>query len=226
MTCASALTLRRHFVDLLESKNLMTPAVTMWKTNWRWSSTTVLGQQARNFPSCKELSFLPWSDVAFDRWPTHLNRVLSKSQAIELLAFLRVTARSRKDQDREHLLVLPHSSLPQWPLPPLWASWIFEEFAVRLSFSPFLLDLSDAPESTTNSRSSAYLGFGRRVKSSFVRFLELADIFCQVPCSSAGASLLFQGCVLCSFLEFWSTRIALSKFALLHDDAPFLSRMF
>ena len=54
MDCAYALTLLRHFVNLLDSKNLMNPAVAMKKTNLRWSLTTILGQLGRNFPSCTE----------------------------------------------------------------------------------------------------------------------------------------------------------------------------
>ena len=75
---------------------------------------------------------------------------------IELQACLRVFAPSRRDQDRERILVLPRLfALSHWPLPPLRGSCISAEFPFRLSLNPFLLSMcTDAPESTTNSRSS------------------------------------------------------------------------
>ena len=65
----------RHFVNLLDSKKYsMSLAETMWKTNLRWSLTTILGkQQERNFPSCTELFSHLGSDVALDHWSTHVN---------------------------------------------------------------------------------------------------------------------------------------------------------
>ena len=87
-----------------------------------------------------ELFSHSWSDVAFDRWPTHMNnRALRRvSQAIELQACPRVTALSRRDQDREHILVLPRSFAPlHWRSPPLLGFWTFEGFPVGLSLNPF-----------------------------------------------------------------------------------------
>ena len=68
------------------------------------------------------------------------NRALRRGfQATELHACPRVFAPSRRDQDRERVLVLPHSfALPHWLLPPLWCSWTFEKYPVSLSLSPFI----------------------------------------------------------------------------------------
>ena len=67
-----------------------------------------------------------------------------------------VFAPSRRVRDRERMLVLPRLfALLHWPLPPLWFSWISAECPFRPSSNPFLLSMcKDAPESTTNSRSS------------------------------------------------------------------------
>ena len=103
-------------------------------------------------------SSLVWSTVAFDRWPTHRYiRVLRKVfQAIDLQACNRVFAPSRRDQDRERILVLPRLfALHRWPLPPLWGSWISAgspSISSELK-SVLLSTYIDAPESTTNSRS-------------------------------------------------------------------------
>ena len=74
----------------------------------------------------------------------------------EMQAYLRVFAPSRRDQDRERILVL---ALPQCPLPPLWGSWISAS-----ELKSFLLNMCiDAPESTTNSRSSGDFEVGASV---------------------------------------------------------------
>ena len=118
----------RHFVNLLDSKRYsMSPAVTMWKTNWRWNLTTIQGQQeARIFRLALNL-LLVWSSAASDHWPTHrYNRVLRRAfQVMELQACHRVFAPSRRDQDREHILVPLVFALPSWPQSPLWCSWTF-----------------------------------------------------------------------------------------------------
>ena len=77
-------------------------------------------------------------------------------------ACLRATAQSRGDGDREHVLVHPRSfALLQWPVPPLWCSWIFGEFPVRLSLNPFC----SACALTLRSRLPilALLAFSKRV---------------------------------------------------------------
>ena len=75
-------------------------------------------------------------------------------------ACLRVFAPSRRDQDRERILVLPRLfALLQCPLPPLWGSWISAS-----ELKSFLLNMCiDAPESTTNSRSSGDFEVGASV---------------------------------------------------------------
>ena len=65
-----------------------------------------------------------------------------------------------------------------------------------------LIMCTDAPESSTNSRSSGlfevircrhYLCFTRNFERSFVRILELVNVFRQIPRCFAGASFLVQG---------------------------------
>ena len=140
--CASVLTLLCHFAVLLDSKRYsMTPAVTMYKANLRWSLTTTPGhQQARNYPFCIRSSSHSWSDVAFDHWSNRMrNRVLRRPCLMSGRQVCpRITPLVRRDQDRKHIPALPRSiALRHWPIPPLWGSWIFEEFPVRLSSSPF-----------------------------------------------------------------------------------------
>ena len=73
------------------------------------------------------------STVVSDRFATHKNiRVLLRVfQAIELQAYLRIIAQSRRSQHREHVLVLvlPHLfALLHWLSLPLWGFWISTEF--------------------------------------------------------------------------------------------------
>ena len=86
------------------------------------------------FPFCTKclpLFGYPWLSAA---GPLTGIRVF---QVVELLACHRVFALSRRDQDRERLLVLLHSfAFPCWPLPPLWGSWISAESPFRLSSKP------------------------------------------------------------------------------------------
>ena len=123
----------RHFALMLDLKMCLTsPAVAMWRTNWYYQNwTRIQGrQEVRNFPFCIKLSSLVWSTRAFDRWPTHVYiRVLRRVfQVIEMQACHRVFAPSRRDQDRQRILVLPRLfAIHRWPLPPLWGSWISAE---------------------------------------------------------------------------------------------------
>ena len=84
---------------------------------------------------------------------------------IELQACHRVFAPSRRDQERERFLVLPRLfALPRWPLPPLWGSWISANLSISSELESFLLSMCiDAPESTTNSRSSGIFEVGAGV---------------------------------------------------------------
>ena len=92
------------------------------------------------------------------------------------------------------------------------------------SFLPSMC--TDAPESTSNARSSGffgrgcghYRGFAKRIERIFSSFFEPIDTFLQVPCFSAGASLLTLGFVLRSFLECWTPRNSILKFTFLHDS--------
>ena len=71
-------------------------------------------------------------------------------------AFLREIVLSRRDPDRERKLVLPRLfALLHWAYAPQWGSWIFAKYPIHLSINLFLLIMYiDAPELTTNSRSS------------------------------------------------------------------------
>ena len=58
------------------------------------------------------------SDVAFDHWPTHMNNRARRRVCLMTgrLACHRVFAPSRRDQDRERILVLPRLfALLHWP---------------------------------------------------------------------------------------------------------------
>ena len=74
-----------------------------------------------------------------------------------LQACHQVFAPSGRDQDRERKLVLPRLfALPRWPLSLLWG--------ISSELNTFLLNMCiDAPESTTNSRSSAGFEVGAGV---------------------------------------------------------------
>ena len=82
-------------------------------------------------------------------------------------------------------------------------------------------------ESTTNSRSSGYFWSGRwrcpgskgRVKCSFVRTLELVNIFRQVHLCFAGASFLLHGDLSWPLLKHRSARITLTRLTLLDDPS-------
>ena len=110
-------------------------------TNLRSSLMTTLGQQQeRNISYCTKLFSHFWSIVAFDHWRTHwYTRVLRRVCLMTgMQACQREFALSRRAQGRERFLVLLHLfALLQWPLSPLWGSWIFEGFPVRLSWKLF-----------------------------------------------------------------------------------------
>ena len=69
-----------------------------------------------------------------------------------------------------------------------------------------------------------YPGFSRRAERIFFILFEFLDILWQVPCFSAGASLLLHGFILRSILEFWSPQN--SDFCMTPCDGHFLSRIF
>ena len=101
-----------------------------------------------------------WSIVEFHRFSTHMNiRVLSKAyQAIELLAFLCVIALLRTDRDPEQKRVLPR--LFALPVRGHYRRRVLNLRKVSISseLKSFLLSMCiEAPESTTNMRSSVFL---------------------------------------------------------------------
>ena len=63
----------------------------------------ILGQQEiRHFTSCIVCSFLLWSDVAFDHWPTRkLNRVLRRTCPARVEARVTPAPASKRPEDRE-----------------------------------------------------------------------------------------------------------------------------
>ena len=112
----------------------------MSKRSSCWYSMIVQGPpKERGSQSCRGCSSHLWSDVAFDHWSTQkCNRVLRRAyQMTGRQECLPVIAQPRRDEDRARILVLPRSSaLLHWPIPPLWGSWIFEEFPVHRSLDP------------------------------------------------------------------------------------------
>ena len=197
------------------------------------------GTQERGSQSCRGFSSHLWSDVAFDQWSTHeCNRALRRAyQMTGRQECLRAVAKSRRDEDRARKLVLPPSSaLLHWPSPPLRGFWIFEEFPVHLRFDPLCLAFARL---RSRLRILPLLDLSKRVLALprlrqecrmylLPPFFEFTDILCQVPCVSAGASLLFQSFVLRSFREFWIPRNSLSRYTFFMSpcDGPFLSLFF
>ena len=180
----------------------MSLAETTLKTNLCWSMTTIVGQQqARNFPSCTESYSQFGSDVAYDQWSTRMNfRALRRvSPMTELQAVIehlhwheeiKIVISLHFSIDCDHCCV---------------GSWAFERHPGRLSFESFSLTMCvpisselhsfplimciDAPESTTNSRSSGFFRrrwmrypcFSMRVERSLVLIFQLYKHFSPKP---------------------------------------------
>ena len=106
---------------------------------------------------------------------------------MEQQAFLRVIALSRRDQDRERILV------PS-PLAVITTVGFLDLRKVSSSseLKSFLLMCIDAPGSTTNSRSSGLFEVGASIALAAIEEQNVA-LSVQVPCCSAGASFLVQG---------------------------------
>ena len=138
------------------------PMISMLKRNCCWNMMTVLVR--REVPSCpsyKQLTSHFGSIVEFRRFSTHMNiRVLSKAyEAIELLAFHGVIALLRTDRDHEQKTCassfnLHFSSRGK----SLMGHWTFSKYPLSLSLNLSCSALcTEAPESTTNIRSSVFL---------------------------------------------------------------------
>ena len=101
-----------------------------------------------------------WWDVVFDRWSTRKNiRFHRKAfRATILLACFRGLSLSTKYPLLWHTpLPLHASALLHWLLWPSWVYTTSSRYPFRQNSNPFLLILCiDAPESTTNFRSSGF----------------------------------------------------------------------
>ena len=88
------------------------------------SPGTTKGTSSQSCTGCS--SIFVWSKCGFfDHWHTHTCiRSLRRAHLLKgRQACHRAIALSR-DEDREHLLMLPRSfALLHWPKPPLWGSW-------------------------------------------------------------------------------------------------------
>ena len=125
--------------------------------------TTILEQQTRNFSSYIELSFLVWSIVAFDRWPTDWSILGLRKAWLPMgqQAFPRVIARLRTDSSHERTLVPPRVCTS--PVAVNNTERVLDLFTVSTSseLNYFLLIMCiDAFESTANSRSSGLVEVG------------------------------------------------------------------
>ena len=143
--CSSFLELVRHFVtSLLGWTWRFSWRVLRWRCRGRTSTQTIQGQQeVQNCQFCTIFSSPAWSTVVFDRWPTHRYiRVLRRVfQAIELQAYLRAIAQSRRDQDR----VCLHFSVGRCHR--CGVSWISAESTFRLSLNSFCWACALMPQS-------------------------------------------------------------------------------
>ena len=180
----------RHFAPVLDLEMylkmcLTSPAVAMLKTNWHQNWMPALEQrEVRNCPFCKKIFTCSVNRGFFDRSPSHRNiRVLrTVFQAIELQAYLREICTVTK-RSRSWTKTCASSFVCTSPLAVTTTVGFLDLQRVSSSSEPSSLLLSmfiEAPESTTNSRSSGDFWnmrrcskFSRRVKRSFVRKLEL-----------------------------------------------------
>ena len=95
--------------------------------------------------------------MVFDRGPTRRNIIILHTvfQAVEQQAFLRVIALSRRDQDREHFLVLPRLLHFSIAVTSVVGFLDLRSVSSSPEFTSFLHSMCiDAPESTTHSSSS------------------------------------------------------------------------
>ena len=105
--------------------------------------------------------------------------------------------------------------LLHWLQAPPWCSWIFAKYPSHLSLNSFFahhvhwcfwINYEFSLIWSFRSGCRHYPRFNRCIKRSFVRILELVNIFRQIPCYSAGASFLVQGLLMLSFPELWRAK--------------------
>ena len=157
MIRTSFLKLVRHVALELDKKRT-NPAMSVLKTNCYQNWRTTREQQAvRNCRFCKKLSPPLWSIAALDRWPTQRNtRGLRRVfQAVEQQAFLREIALVTK-RSRSWTKTCASSFKCISPLALTTTVGCLDLRNVSSSSELiFMLSMcTDAPESTTNSRSS------------------------------------------------------------------------
>ena len=186
--------------------DLLQPLRKISQTAVRLSIVTPLFVLVLGFLGCDPLQF-PGTNSSLRSWA---GRVEDKSCSVDVedallpeLAdkpgTLRAVALSRRDQDREPILVLRLLALLHWPLPPQW--WFLD--LRKVSSSPEL-----KPSFAQHVHWCSWIGhelslfwrfwsgrqhcpgFNRSIKRSFVRILELVNSFSPSHSHSAGASFL------------------------------------
>ena len=169
------------------------PAEAMPRRSSWWNSMTV---RRICFPSLVRCAFGP---LAHSRvWPC--DRALRRAYQTGPQECLRVVGQSRSDEDR-----VP-SSLELRSI----VLGMCTNAPSRLPI-PALLDLSKGVLALPRLRQESRMYL-------FPPFFELIDILCQVPCVSTSASLLIQGFIFRSFLEFCTSRNSLLRYTFLLDS--------
>ena len=207
------LTLPRHFVNLLDSKNNveddLAPELEHSPGTTTGTKFSVLHRIF--FPSLVRCGF--WPPAHSLVYPCFSQSLPNDKTAGVSSNNCTVTKRSRSWT--YYLCFLVSFALHHWPLPPLWES------PFQLSSKPFC----SACASTLWSqlRILALLAFSTRVptlprlrqKSVTHHFplFEFKDILCQVPSFLCGRIAPVWGFRLAFFLEFWRPRTSLLRFA-------------
>ena len=172
------------------------PMEAMQETNcFQYWQTTLERQEVRNCLSCRWCFSLLGSIVALDCWPTFWSiRDLCKAcQAMEQQAFPQVVAQLRTDPSHERTLVPPRGfalhRLQSTLLLGFWTSLLCPTL-----LSLILSCLSCASMLLNQQRILAPLVSLKSVpaKNSFVRTLQLENVFRQIPRCLVGASFLVQ----------------------------------
>ena len=126
----------------------MNPAEAMSRRSSCSNSMLVQGPpRERTFQSCIGCSSHLWTDVSFDHWAhSQVNCALRRAHLLT---------------GRQECLRATAQPLLHWPLPPLWGSWIFEEFPVHLSLDFFCSTCAQTLQSRL--RILPLLAFSKRV---------------------------------------------------------------